>query len=189
MKSLLSRWTSLGVAVLMVALQACGSSTETEPVAETDTPAAKVALSEAVKADVASLLDGYFGLKDAMVTSDAAAVRTAADTLLARVAAFDASADESASSVASLVDAIRFGTTNVREASDVAAQREYLPALTENMKSLVEGYQVTDASVYVQFCPMAFDNKGAYWLSSNEEVVNPYFGDMMLHCGEVTETL
>jgi len=32
---------------------------------------------------------------------------------------------------------------------------------------------------------MAFGNKGADWLSEKDEVLNPYFGDMMLRCGEV----
>ncbi len=192
MKSLFSRWAALGAAVCMMGLQACGSSTQTDGTASSGTTATetKVTLTDDVRADAVSILDGYYGLKDAMVTSDDAVVRTAADTLLARVADFDATgAGASASAITSLVDAIRFGATNVREAGDIDAQREYLPALTENMKALVTGYDLADASVFVQYCPMAFDNKGAYWLSSSEQVVNPYFGDMMLHCGEVTETL
>jgi Cu(I)/Ag(I) efflux system membrane fusion protein len=32
---------------------------------------------------------------------------------------------------------------------------------------------------------MAFDNKGAYWLSETKEIRNPYFGDKMMTCGEV----
>lgn len=36
----------------------------------------------------------------------------------------------------------------------------------------------------IQYCPMAFGNKGAYWFSETEEKRNPYFGDMMLKCGE-----
>jgi Cu(I)/Ag(I) efflux system membrane fusion protein len=36
---------------------------------------------------------------------------------------------------------------------------------------------------------MAFDNKGAYWLSETEEIRNPYFGDVMLGCGETKEIL
>lgn len=35
---------------------------------------------------------------------------------------------------------------------------------------------------------MAFDNKGAFWLSEIEEIRNPYFGEAMLNCGEVHET-
>jgi len=35
------------------------------------------------------------------------------------------------------------------------------------------------------FCPMAFDDKGASWLQAGETIANPYFGDMMLRCGEL----
>jgi hypothetical protein len=44
-------------------------------------------------------------------------------------------------------------------------------------------------SIYVQYCPMANEGKGGYWLSSQEEIMNPYYGDDMLHCGEVKETI
>ena len=40
---------------------------------------------------------------------------------------------------------------------------------------------------YKQYCPMAFDNQGAFWLSNVEEIRNPYFGDEMLTCGSVEE--
>jgi Cu(I)/Ag(I) efflux system membrane fusion protein len=36
---------------------------------------------------------------------------------------------------------------------------------------------------------MAFDNKGAYWLSNTQEIYNPYFGEEMRFCGEVKEQL
>lgn len=34
------------------------------------------------------------------------------------------------------------------------------------------------------YCPMAFDNTGAYWVQKPGEIINPYHGLMMLHCGE-----
>lgn len=40
-----------------------------------------------------------------------------------------------------------------------------------------------------RYCPMAFDNKGAYWLTEGHEIRNPYFGDTMLKCGEITEII
>ena len=43
--------------------------------------------------------------------------------------------------------------------------------------------------VYIQFCPMADNNKGAYWISLEEEVRNPDYGEAMLTCGEVRDTL
>ncbi|TVR69493.1 MAG: DUF3347 domain-containing protein, partial [Marinilabiliales bacterium] len=42
---------------------------------------------------------------------------------------------------------------------------------------------------YVAYCPMVDGNRGAYWLSEFEEILNPYFGSMMLRCGEVRETI
>ena len=32
---------------------------------------------------------------------------------------------------------------------------------------------------------MAFDNKGAYWLSNTQDIYNPYFGEEMRYCGEI----
>ena len=36
---------------------------------------------------------------------------------------------------------------------------------------------------------MAFDNKGAYWLSEEKEIRNPYFGSKMLTCGETADSV
>jgi membrane fusion protein, copper/silver efflux system len=36
---------------------------------------------------------------------------------------------------------------------------------------------------------MVDGDRGAYWLSEFEQIKNPYFGDMMLRCGEVREIL
>jgi hypothetical protein len=36
---------------------------------------------------------------------------------------------------------------------------------------------------------MAFNKKGAYWLSESKVIRNPYFGEKMLDCGETRETL
>jgi len=46
----------------------------------------------------------------------------------------------------------------------------------------------SDQVFYEIYCPMAFDNAGASWLSKDKEVNNPYFGAKMLNCGEVKRT-
>ena len=48
---------------------------------------------------------------------------------------------------------------------------------------------VSSKKVYRDFCPMADNNKGAFWLSLEEEIRNPYYGEAMLKCGEVRETI
>jgi Cu(I)/Ag(I) efflux system membrane fusion protein len=37
------------------------------------------------------------------------------------------------------------------------------------------------------YCPMAFDSQGAEWIQKGEKVINPYFGNSMLHCGSIRE--
>lgn len=44
-------------------------------------------------------------------------------------------------------------------------------------------------NLYVQYCPMADQNKGGFWLSTKEEIANPYFGAMMYRCGSVVDHL
>ncbi|MCF4010368.1 efflux RND transporter periplasmic adaptor subunit [Rheinheimera sp. UJ63] len=38
---------------------------------------------------------------------------------------------------------------------------------------------------YEAYCPMARDGEGASWLQPTEQLQNPYFGPMMLKCGDV----
>jgi Cu(I)/Ag(I) efflux system membrane fusion protein len=179
---------TLLTSALTIGMLACSGSNETPTTTvETD----KVVLTDDVTSNVQRILAGYYTVKDAMVTSDAAQVKTAAEALLEVITQFDTNGLEEAVAVrlTGEVDAIRYGTQNVAEAETIEAQREYLPALTENMVGLVTNYMVTSQPVYKQYCPMAFNDKGAYWLSDSDSVINPYFGDMMLRCGEVVETL
>jgi membrane fusion protein, copper/silver efflux system len=46
-----------------------------------------------------------------------------------------------------------------------------------------------DQPVFEVFCPMAFENRGAYWVQLDDRVRNPYFGAAMLACGEVRRQL
>jgi Cu(I)/Ag(I) efflux system membrane fusion protein len=44
-------------------------------------------------------------------------------------------------------------------------------------------------TIYRFHCPMAFNNRGAYWMQQSDTTENPYFGSMMFRCGTKTETL
>ncbi|GAB4279609.1 MAG: efflux RND transporter periplasmic adaptor subunit [Candidatus Rifleibacteriota bacterium] len=68
---------------------------------------------------------------------------------------------------------------------DLKSAREQLFNLTPALKELVEiSEKQLSFQVYENFCPMAFDNKGATWLQKSPELANPFFGKMMLRCGE-----
>jgi Cu(I)/Ag(I) efflux system membrane fusion protein len=73
-------------------------------------------------------------------------------------------------------------------AKDLKVQREYFKPLSSNFIMAVEKFGI-NLEVYSQFCPMADNNTGGHWLSLEDKVLNPYFGDAMLKCGEVTKTI
>lgn len=75
------------------------------------------------------------------------------------------------------------------EKGGLEARRASFKMVSDQLYDLLQNTGLKGSTVYRQHCPMAFGDRGAYWLSDKEEVVNPYFGDEMLHCGSVTDTL
>ena len=47
----------------------------------------------------------------------------------------------------------------------------------------------TNGELYIMHCPMVYGDHGADWLQADKSLLNPYFGEMMLKCGEIKETL
>lgn len=79
-------------------------------------------------------------------------------------------------------------TAKIKASKDIASARTHFSSLSTQVIKLTETYKLNTAVVYKDYCPMAFDNKGGYWLSETEDIQNPYFGASMLTCGEVKQT-
>jgi len=73
--------------------------------------------------------------------------------------------------------------------STLERQRTLFADFSLEMITLIKKSQLQSGDLFVQYCPMALDNKGAYWLSSDKEIRNPYYGASMLNCGENKEHL
>jgi Cu(I)/Ag(I) efflux system membrane fusion protein len=78
---------------------------------------------------------------------------------------------------------------SIAASKDIARQRMHFEKLSDAIYNHIRKYGLSSGTLYRTFCPMAFDNKGAYWISDKEEIENPYFGSEMPHCGEVKDTL
>ncbi|MBC7921254.1 MAG: DUF3347 domain-containing protein, partial [Ferruginibacter sp.] len=90
---------------------------------------------------------------------------------------------------AAQVDSLTRQSALFRAGKTVGSQRAAFDKLSAGMYALVRQVGVNGATVYRQYCPMALNDQGAYWLSAESEIKNPYFGDQMLECGKVEETL
>ena len=79
---------------------------------------------------------------------------------------------------------------SIGSASDIKTAREGFAPLSEELAHLTRTFGAgVITSIYRIKCPMAFKNRGATWLQNNRTVINPYFGEMMLRCGSVIETI
>ncbi|MEP6737041.1 MAG: efflux RND transporter periplasmic adaptor subunit [Chryseolinea sp.] len=85
--------------------------------------------------------------------------------------------------------ALEKASTDIQNENDLEKQRALFSDLTNALYVSFKMYFVNGLHAYYEYCPMAFDNKGAYWISREKEIRNPYFGDQMLNCGEIKEIL
>ena len=72
----------------------------------------------------------------------------------------------------------------ISASQDIEVQRLAYADFNDALYSAIKMFGTSGETIYYQYCPMARDNKGAFWLSAVEEINNPYFGDAMLTCGE-----
>ena len=77
----------------------------------------------------------------------------------------------------------------ITSSGKIEEQRIAFSGFSDQLYKAVKTFGLMGKTAYYQFCPMAFDNKGAYWLSESETIRNPYFGEKMMDCGETKETL
>lgn len=87
-------------------------------------------------------------------------------------------------------DSIREPANAIAATQDLKAQRVPFKTLSTTLIAEIRANGLDRiGTAYVVHCPMVGSNTGADWISSVPEVLNPYFGDSMLNCGSVTQTL
>jgi Cu(I)/Ag(I) efflux system membrane fusion protein len=75
-----------------------------------------------------------------------------------------------------------------KEADTMDGKRENFIFLSQPLIKVVEAFGANQ-TLYVNYCPMAQDGKGAYWLSEVEEIRNPFMPEKMRTCGEVKDVI
>ncbi len=136
---------------------------------------------------LSQLLNSYYGIKNALVNSDAKIAATNAGELLKALDAVDMKSlsETDMNAFMPLQEKLAFDAKHISENNGIAEQREHFSSLSNNMYKLAKEAKLSAEPVYQEYCPM----KKMYWLSSEAAIKNPYYGKAMLTCGKVTETL
>jgi len=154
------------MAVVALVIAACARTEKAADEAQTT--------AKETNQELQTVLTGYFQVKDALVNDDAVKAKEAATALAAAAGGY--------------AQELNVHILAIAEAADIDSQRAAFEGLSGSLYALAKkgGAGIT---IYKQYCPMAFNDKGAFWLSSEKQVLNPYFGASMLRCGSVKEEI
>lgn len=137
------------------------------------------------------VFNDYIKLKDALVKDNSNNVMPASKKLLGNLSKVDMkllSDNKAHNHWMSLEKEIKASAISISNTKDIKEQRNHFKHLSSHLINTLQLYGINE-KIFVEFCPMADNNKGAYWLSKEEKVINPYFGNAMLTCGEVKQVI
>jgi hypothetical protein len=166
-----------------------------------DQPVAVSRHSAAFNQSIDTFLNTYYGLSENLVNWDTGAVIQNARALeedLNEVKWRELQKDTVIYQAASgYSDVFKSDMAVLYGPGDLTTKRHAFHALSQNLYDLLRTIQYDGAKIYLQQCPMAFnDTEEGLWLSNTEKIRNPYLGLYhpkykagMLACGETKDTL
>jgi hypothetical protein len=145
----------------------------------------------AFQQQLSSLFSSYVALKDAFVASDAVKVKAEVASIQKALGNVDMKLVTGAAhnDWMTYLGSMESSLKEMNASADIEVQRKAFSALSDDLYKTIKAYGLGGATAYYEFCPMAFNDQGAFWLSESDKIRNPYFGDKMMTCGSVKETL
>lgn len=125
------------------------------------------------------LLQAYAQAYEALVADDLAGWQQATLSLQQAVAAVDWP-----ERFPRVLSALNAGAGEIMDVTEIAQARALFYRHNLGLLRFAELGVLADGW-YEAYCPMARDGEGASWLQREAELRNPYFGAMMLRCGDI----
>ena len=145
-------------------------------------------VDEEFKNQLGEFVNAYLKMKDAFVATDEKQVESEATKLLAALDKIDMKLlkGDAHNEWMKLQKPIKENLNGIISMKGIEMKRSHFSIVSNKITEAIEKFGInTDSPIYLEFCPMAFDNKGAFWISADKKIKNPYFGDKMMTCGEV----
>jgi Cu(I)/Ag(I) efflux system membrane fusion protein len=162
-----------------------------ESTPEVEVPSFVAATPEPFQRQLTELVGTYLPVKDALVASDPTAAAAAATDFVTALDGVDLSlvAGDAHAYGMEQLRTLRAHGRQLSGSDDLDAQRQQFELLSAALINSLRAFGAAGDTVYVQHCPMAFNDRGADWIASEAAIRNPYFGDQMLTCGFVEDTI
>ena len=166
-----------------------------------DRPVAVSHHSQAFNQSIDTFLNSYYGLTEALVNWDSTTVTTTANQMnqaLANVKWTELQRDTAIYQTAtSYTDIFKNDISVLSGTANLTEKRHAFHSLSQNLYDMLRTIKYDKAKLYLQQCPMAFnETEEGLWLSKTEKIRNPYLGlhhpkykSGMISCGETKDTL
>jgi Cu(I)/Ag(I) efflux system membrane fusion protein len=148
-------------------------------------------VSEEFRVQFTAVYNAYLEMKNAFVNSDTASVRSNSSLVKSAIEKSDMTLLSGDAHMLWMDHMEKLVTILgvIEQSDDIEKQRHQFALLNTLFYHTVKSFGLSGQVAYYQYCPMAENDSGAFWLSETEEIRNPYFGDMMLKCGENREII
>ena len=143
------------------------------------------------KKQLNNLVNDYIILKDALVETDANKAKASIEKFSSSLKKVDMALLKGDAHIYWMEqhNAILTHSGKIAETEDVEKQRTQFGFASVAVVNALNAFGTIGEALYIQHCPMAFDNEGADWVSNEEGIKNPYFGSKMMKCGVVKKAI
>ena len=151
----------------------------------------RIVVSNNFQKQLNNLFDSYITLKESLVNDSPKESKTAASKILDNLKLVDMkllSSNEAHKHWMLLEKEIKQSSLAISNSKNIDEQRNHFRHLSSHLIKSLKLFGI-NKKVFVEFCPMANNNKGAFWLSTKEKISNPYYGQKMLTCGEIKQVI
>ena len=193
-----------GVFKIDAAAQLQGAASMMNPGEESESPTPSGALTKdnnniiqpqttdpEFQSQLTRVYQAYLKMKDAFVASDPLAISKNASEVKKTIGNVNMELVKGESHMVWMnqLKVLKQKLSNISGTKNLEKQRVAFVGFNETFYKTVKTFGLKSVTAYYQFCPMANNDKGAFWFSDSEDIRNPYFGDEMLTCGATEEVL
>lgn len=136
-------------------------------------------------ASISQIIDAYLQIKNGLVADSKEAASKGGKALLVAFSNFNMSklSGDTHKEYMEILESSKELADHIVK-RDIDHQRIHFEMLSTDINDLISLIG-TEKTLYKDFCPMANNEKGAYWFSEVKEIKNPYFGAKMMKCGSI----
>jgi len=150
-----------------------------------------MSVDETFKMQLTSVYQSHLGLLDAFLATDSKGAIAAVSTVETSLSKVDMSLvkGEMHTQWMNSLKSLKKSIGQIKASGNIETQRLAYADFNDALYSSIKMFGTIGETIFYQFCPMARNGKGAFWLSPVKEVKNPYYGDAMPSCGENKEVI